>query len=804
MRVIIERDPEGFIKPDAGWLGRGAWPASWVAHPEIARQAGVVVAFRRRVRLEQPLAVRVHVSADERYELYLDGDLLGRGPERGDPLNWFYETYDLQLPAGDHVLAARTWRLGPDGHAACAQLSVRSGFLLAAEGPAGPLLSTGLSDWEAMRLGGISFEWPYPRDVSFPGARIRLKGAEMAWGAERGEGEGWVPALRIAPAVSAAHMEEHDAAQWLLRPALLPAMVRDNAPVPECRHLQALGRDADSEAVPVRRSECDPAATGAWQAMLAGRGSVEVAPGQRYRAILDFGQYVCGYPSLTVSGGAGAHIRLGWAESLYETPAAQGASKGHRDAIEGKYFRGFADHFHPDGAGGRTFRPLWWSAGRYVEVVVETAAAPLRLDGWSLEETHYPLAVASRFEASDARLAALIPVMTRTLAMCAHETYMDCPYYEQLMYVGDTRLEVLQTYVLTHDDRLPRKALLMFDLSRRTDGLTQSRYPTRISQFIPPFSLWWVAMVHDYWMWRDGAGFVRERLPGVRAVLEAFRQHINADDLLQAPVGWNFVDWVPGWPTGIPPDGKFGISGILNLHMIYTLRLAAELEDGLGEPHLAARNRELADRMAAATHAAFWDAARGLYADNRAHTRFSEHAQCLALLGGAVPAAARERVALGLVTAADLERTTIYFSHYLFEAYRQLGRIDLWFQRMELWFGLAAMGFRTTMEAPEPSRSDCHAWGGHPLFHYHATLLGIRPAAPGFRRICISPGLGPLTHVHGVLPHPAGSVDVAVRKEREGVRIRASLPAGTDGEAVWEGRTLPLRAGPNDVAFPVA
>ena len=37
--------------------------------------------------------------------------------------------------------------------------------------------------------------------------------------------------------------------------------------------------------------------------------------------------------------------------------------------------------------------------------------------------------------------------------MCAHETYMDCPYYEQMMYVGDTRLEVLTTYAISRDDR---------------------------------------------------------------------------------------------------------------------------------------------------------------------------------------------------------------------------------------------------------------------------------------------------------------------------------------------------------------
>ena len=47
-----------------------------------------------------------------------------------------------------------------------------------------------------------------------------------------------------------------------------------------------------------------------------------------------------------------------------------------------------------------------------------------------------------------------------------------------------------------------RKAIEMFDQSRMANGLTQSRYPSRVRQIIPPFSLWWVGMVYDYALWR--------------------------------------------------------------------------------------------------------------------------------------------------------------------------------------------------------------------------------------------------------------------------------------------------------------
>jgi hypothetical protein len=91
---------------------------------------------------------------------------------------------------------------------------------------------------------------------------------------------------------------------------------------------------------------------------------------------------------------------------------------------------------------------------------------------------------------------------------------------------------VLTTFVMTRDDALPRQALRAFDRSRLVggsgNGLTQSRAPSQIRQVIPPFSLWWVAMVHDHAMWRDEPALIRELLPGVRSVLDAFRSFCNA------------------------------------------------------------------------------------------------------------------------------------------------------------------------------------------------------------------------------------------------------------------------------------
>jgi hypothetical protein len=514
--------------------------------------------------------------------------------------------------------------------------------------------------------------------------------------------------------------------------------------------------------------------------------------------LIDLVTYLCAYPTLVVSGGAGGEVRVHWAESLCHTPDVWCKRKGDRNAIDGKYFAGIGDTFLLDGGARRCFDTLWWQAGRYVELVVTTAEKPLTIEQFMLRETRYPLELESSFAASDHRLARTIPILVRGMQMCSHETYMDCPYYEQLMYAGDTRLEALTTYVMTRDSRLPRKALYLFDRSRLASGLTQSRYPSNVLQVIAPFALWWVGMVRDYAFWRDDPATVQALMPGLRATVEGYRRLLAADGLVHTPPGWNFMDWVPAWqPGGVPPGAGAGTSGSLNWQLILTLADIADLEARLGEPELAIRARRQAADLAARATATFWDEERGLFADDPTRQHFSEHTQSLAILSGQLDTTRQARVGDALLRDQDLARTTISFSHYLFETYRRLGRIDALLGRLALWFEHERLGLTTPLEMPEPSRSDCHAWGSHPLYHYFATILGIRPAGLGFRTVDITPQLGPLTSATGRLVHPRGTISVEIRVDDERLHGEATLPEDVRGTLHLAGRTVTLASGSN-------
>jgi hypothetical protein len=374
---------------------------------------------------------------------------------------------------------------------------------------------------------------------------------------------------------------------------------------------------------------------------------------------------------------------------------------------------------------------------------------------------------------------------------------MDCPYYEQLQYVGDTRIQALVSLYTTGDGRLVRNALEQIDASRTADGLTMSRAPTRLQQYIPPFSLWWISMLHDYCRYQDDPEFVRRMLPGVRAVLSFFAARQDADGALGALPWWNFMDWAKAWPRGVPPG-----SAPLDLQLLLAYQEAADLEEALGSPARASELRDAARRLRAAIQARYWDAARGLYADTPAHDRFSQHASVLAVLAGLVEGAQARALMERVLGDPALVPCSIYFRHYLHAALNRAGLGDRYLDLLGPWREMLESGLTTWAETGDPEvRSDCHAWGASPNFELLRTVLGIDSAAPGFGRVLIRPFLGSLAHAAGSIPHPRGEVAVVLRRDGGRLDAEVELPPGVEGDLVWGEARHALRSGRTKMAL---
>jgi hypothetical protein len=339
------------------------------------------------------------------------------------------------------------------------------------------------------------------------------------------------------------------------------------------------------------------------------------------------------------------------------------------------------------------------------------------------------------------------------------------------------------------------------DHSRLTDGVTMSRYPSRNTQIISTFSLWYIGMLHDYWMYRGDDRFIAGKLLGARAILDFFSHYQEADGSLKNTPYWTFVDWAngKGWNVGAPPMGADGSSSILDLQLLWAYQWASDLESRLGIAHYAEFYKQKAAQLKQTIQQKYWSAQEGLYADTKEKTSYSQHANSLAILTGMLNKADEEKVGTRMLVDSTLTQCTIYFKYYLHQALVAAGFGDSYQDWLGIWRQNIAMGLTTWTEDSniEFTRSDCHAWGSSPNIEFFRTVLGIDSYAPGFSRIKIEPHLGLLTKVGGECYHPNGKVGVSYQLEKGTWSIRLNLPARTSGMLVWKGKTYALKAGEN-------
>ena len=763
------------------------WDAVWIVPAGTNPFGFGIYHFRRAIDLAaRPDRFVVHVTADNRYQLWVNGERVVWGPARGDLNHWRYETVDLapHLKAGRNVLAAVVWNYGE--LAPEAQTTWRTGFLIQGDSAAEQVVNSG-STWKAApdpAYAPIPFTHAQLRGYYVVGPGERFDAAKFPWGWETPgfDDSAWgaaQPAVPDGRAHGSPRAMQDAGNRWLLVPRSIPLME-------ESLERLAAVRQAVGVQVP-----------GAFPRSAA---PFTIPPRTEARLLLDNGRLTTAYPVLRYGGGAGARIRLGYAESLY-LPRAKGGDKGNRNEVDGKEFVGNYDEVVADGGRDRRYSPLWWRTYRYLELTVSTAAEPLIVDDLHGLYTGYPFERRQRLEAGSPVVSQILDVGWRTARLCAHESYMDCPYYEQLQYAGDTRIQALVSLYASGDARLARNAIALLNDSRTAEGATMSRAPTRQQQYIPPFSLWWIGMVHDYYMYVDDEAFVREMLPGVRAVLQFFAAHQQPNGSLGPMPWWNYVDWTTEWDGGVPPRGPNGSSGPQDLQLLLAYDWAVRLEEALGSRAMAAEYREAAARLRQAIRPLYWNEARRLFADTPERRQFSQHANVLAVLANVVTGEEARDLVARVVADPALTPCSYYFRHYLHAAVNQVGEGDRYLGLLGEWESMLARGLTTFAERYErpgdPSRSDCHAWSASPNFEIFRTVLGIDSAAPAFARVQVRPFLGRLDRAAGSIPHPKG--EVAVRLERAGtaLQVEVVLPPGVTGTFAWQRTRRDLAPGRN-------
>ena len=80
------------MEKDTCWI----WHPDWVEKP-TSSSAGGFVHFRKSLNLDRiPNGpIRINITADTRYKLYINSRFVHAGPVKGDQQAWFYDTLDI-------------------------------------------------------------------------------------------------------------------------------------------------------------------------------------------------------------------------------------------------------------------------------------------------------------------------------------------------------------------------------------------------------------------------------------------------------------------------------------------------------------------------------------------------------------------------------------------------------------------------------------------------------------------------------------------------------------------------------------
>ncbi len=768
--------------------------AAWIWHPDTCPDEPDFLKFTLRfVTSETDGPMRFHLSADQYYKLFIDGGPVCKGPESSDVSHWSFSSFEwTDIPPGGHELVVFVWNAGKK--APLSRMSYRGGFIFSAEGACAERMNTGISPWRVEKL-DIEIS-PY-ENCSW---QFYAAGYESRWtgGGFAAERETVSPAIVQDVISPALHGERREG--WFFRPAVLPELTAGRAA--PGRFIAVKPDEPDAQGIVFDQKHADPGQLVEWNGLLAGQ-SVTVLPHSEIALLWDMEEYYCGFSELKTEGGCGAEITWRWMESLYDNEPGYEKekcerTKSHRDEWAGKLAHGVGDIFCPDG-GLDYYFSYWWRAGRFCLIKIKTTEEALTIRSLNIEENLYPLNEESSVQLDIPGSGALARICKRGLRATLQDQYCDSPYYEQTQYVGDSRIEALLTYVMSRDDRVPRRMMDHFDWSRtRFNGITSCRYPATKDAIIETFSLIYILILHDALFWRPQDGFIRDKRPAVHKIIDSFLRKKNSQGL-SCDFIFPYIDAGTYYPRGLAPDSQNTASSPVNLFLLLALQKAAEIEDAVGLPGTRDYFSAEAHTLGESIRSVFYCPDRGVFADDPTHLHFSQHAQSLAVLTGLLKGdEARQTMELSL-TDTSFNATSLYFRFYFIQALFRCGLESRFAGSIQDWQSMVDLGLKATAEHPDlrTTRSDCHAWSAHPYFFFLTEIAGIQPATPGFQSIRIRPRWTGCRTIQARMPHPAGSIRMDVELTATTCRGHIELPEGTSGTFEYGQCHIPLKSGQN-------
>ena len=776
---------------------------------------------RGQVDLSQPAVVaRLHITASDRYVLYVNGHYVGRGPARSDPTRKSFDTYDVTalLHAGENIVAVRAYRFGLDAGDAGWTPSQGGGFAHGERAGLWVELDAELADG-SRRCCGTSGDWRVrpargwdraARVVSYLIGTSEIYDASadpVDWMQPSFDDGTWEPAWVIPQRQLVWVLLEERETPMLVEREVWPQRVAAQGEVIDLgvTNQTDIARVLDAE---VHRPLSHASIRNIDAALEPGAAAAEFRgcfagylEGRRVPfAIFDFGRQLDGFSRIQLTAPPGVVIDITHGQQLQGGRVHNGMSYGDRYITrEGRQTWELSDY--------RQFR--------YLHVTVRTPYAPVQIHGVSVNDYAYPdRQPRATFECSD-------PTLTRLWDACVNTTYIGLKddlehefYRERVVFrLGDASAILHHVLSTWGDIGLADRYMRQATLSTRGDGLIRAAYPPGSSQthIWMPFPLQWSTKVRDHYLFTGKDWILDELYRTVPRVMDWFEPHRDALGLLRDLPYWNWQDWAP-------VDLR-GANTITNALYVKSLEDAAWLADRVGAPRDAAHWRGIADEVRQAVRRVLWDDAKGIYADSHHEDRLtgvvSELGNAYAVLYGVATDGQIPRIGAYLAAEhPDTVRSTPAFMGFVVDGMMaagasapamklmrdRYGPMLAWEDVPTIWEGWGPFTGHRPIDSDatfgvqhEPhvagERSLVHTSGCCVGFALSKRVLGVMPTGPGFETCEIRPCPGDLAWARGAYPTPKGDLHVEWQTDDGGIELKADLPEGIAATVVLDRST---------------
>lgn len=438
-------------------------------------------------------------------------------------------------------------------------------------------------------------------------------------------------------------------------------------------------------------------------------------------ALYDLGREEVGYLTLKVKSATQQTIKVCYGEHIVDGCV--------RWSIDGRDFS--FDITVPAGETEYTnyFRRLGL---RYLEV---HSKAPLEIEYVSVLPTMYPLnRVEKHFD--DPTMQKIYDVSVRTMELCLHDHYEDCPWREQGLYAMDSRNQMLCGYYAFNEFTAPRASLKLMSLDNREDGLLSICYPSNMNLTIPSFSLHYFTQVYEYLKYSGDTAFAKEILPKLQSVMQAFLDRME-DGMITRFLEWyhwNFYEWKDGL-NGLDANGNRGTDGSVQFDGALNCLLSIALQNlqkicDIAE--VSATYGEMAAALNARIHETLYDADRGLYTNRVGDKQYSELVNSLAILCGAATAEEAKFICEVMTSNHDMTPTSLSMVCFKYDALVQTDKerytpyiLENIKEKYTKMLDAGATSFWETEDGEADfgnAGSLCHGWSALPVYYY-STLL---------------------------------------------------------------------------------